>query len=115
MRCRRAAEDRTLSHSGKLSFCILLPKVVTLSVGVGDVSLADAEHLLQQSLIAKDCATQLGPILPLAATDHIIDGGKRKFLVIQMAVQHGWTNKIFPIFLINKTRRNPVLQNEHQS
>jgi len=60
--------------------------VVTLSVGVGDVSLADAEHLLQQGLIAKHRATQLDPILPLAATDHIIDGGKGKSLVVKMAV-----------------------------
>jgi len=77
--------------AGNPVFCILLPKVVTLGVGIGDVSLANAEHLLQHGPIAKHCATQVRPILPLAATDHIIDGGKGKSLVVKVAVQHGFT------------------------
>lgn len=92
MRWRRAAKDRTCPHSGKVPFGIVLPEVVPLGVWVIHMRLAHAQPLLQDDPIPKHCTPQVGPILPLATTDHVIDGGKGKVLMVQMAVDHEVSN-----------------------
>jgi hypothetical protein len=56
--------------------------MVTLSEGVLDMRATHAQYLFQQAAIAERGEAQLGPIPALAATNHIIDCGKRELLVI---------------------------------
>lgn len=63
--------------------------MLTLSVGIGDVRLADAHHFLQYGPIFERSPTQRGPIPPFAATDDVINGGQGELLMGKMTVQHG--------------------------
>lgn len=49
---------------------------------------AHAQHLLQEPAIQKGGPAQLGSVAPLAAPDHIVDGGEGKPPMVQMAVEH---------------------------
>ncbi len=62
---------------------------MALSAGVGGAMGADALDFVEQGVIFKSCPAQLGPVVPATATDHVVYGGERKALVVQVAVLHG--------------------------
>ena len=62
---------------------------MTLSAGVGGAMGADALDFVEQGAVFKSCSAQFGPVAPAAATDHVVYGGERKALVVQVAVLHG--------------------------
>lgn len=51
---------------------------------------ADAFDFVEQGVVCKSGPAQFGPITPATATDHVVYGGERKALVIQVAVLHGF-------------------------
>ena len=63
--------------------------MVTLGIRIGDVRLADAQHLLEQGAISQRGLSQLGPVPSLAASDDVVDGGQGVLLVGEMVVFHG--------------------------
>jgi hypothetical protein len=72
-----------------MCFCIVVPKMVALCVGVADVGLAHADYFVQGGAVAQCCQAQLYPVLPAATADHVVDGGDREVLVGDVAVLHG--------------------------
>ena len=50
---------------------------------------ADALDFVEQGVVCKSRPAQFGPVAPATATDHVVYGGERKALVIQVAVLHG--------------------------
>jgi hypothetical protein len=70
-------------------FGILPPEVVPLRVGIGGMCKRDAKNLFHEAAVFKGNLTQLGPVFALAAIDHIVEGRKRVFLMVQVPVQHG--------------------------
>ena len=70
-------------------FDIVHPKAMTLSAGVGGAMGADALDFVEQGVVCKSGSTQFGPVAPATATDHVVYGGERKALVIQVAELHG--------------------------
>ena len=71
-------------------FDIVQPKAMTLSAGVGSAMGADALDFVEQGVVCESCAAQLGPVVPATATDHVVYGGERKALVVQVVVLHGF-------------------------
>ena len=51
---------------------------------------ADALNFVEQGVVFKSGPAQFGPIAPATATDHVVYGGERKALVIQVAELHGF-------------------------
>jgi hypothetical protein len=51
---------------------------------------ADALDFVEQGVVLKGCPAQFGPVAPATATDHVVYGGERKALVIQVAVLHSF-------------------------
>ena len=62
---------------------------MALSAWVGGAMGADALDFVEQGAVCEGCAAQLGPVAPATATDHVVYGGERKALGIQVAVLHG--------------------------
>lgn len=60
--------------------------MVTLGIGIGDMRLAYPQHFFQHNPVCEHRLSQLGPILPLAARNYIVNGGKGELLMIQVAV-----------------------------
>ena len=75
-------------------FDIVQPKAMALSAGIGGAMGADALDFVEQGAVCKSCPAQFGPVAPAAATDHVVYGGERKALVIQVTVLHGL---LFPL------------------
>lgn len=48
----------------------------------------NAEDFLHESAVLESIRTQLRPVFPLAAFDHVVKSGQCVSPVIQMAVQH---------------------------
>jgi len=65
MRCNRAAEDSTRSHSGQVSFGIMLPEMITLGIGIRDMRLAN-----------------IHPVQPLTASNAIINSRQDPLFMI---------------------------------
>jgi hypothetical protein len=65
------------------------PEVIPLCIDVAGVSECDVKDLLHKDAVFEGHGAQLSPILALAAVNHIVEGGKRVLLMIQMPVQHG--------------------------
>ncbi len=86
MHWRWAAAASTCSQSGKVSFSILFPEVVTLGIGIGDVYLAHPQHFFQHGPIRKRRPAQRCPILPLAASDDVVNGGQGELLMGEVTV-----------------------------
>jgi hypothetical protein len=63
--------------------------VIPLRVGIFGVRDGDAKDFFHEGAVFKGNRAQLSPIRSLAAVDHIVEGGKRELLVIQMPMQHG--------------------------
>ncbi len=63
--------------------------MVALCVGITDVGLAHAGYFVQGGAVAQCCQAQLYPVLPAATADHVVDGGEREVLVVEVAVLHG--------------------------
>ena len=78
---------------------IVHPKAIALSAWVGGTMGADALDFVEQGVVCKSRSAQFGPVTPAAATDHVVYGGERKALVIQVAVLHS-----FLFFLYDGTR-----------
>jgi len=70
-------------------FDIVHPEMVTLGIGVRNVSVANLLHLVQQSTICQNGLAQVCPILPLTARDHIVNGREGEALMVEMAMKHG--------------------------
>ena len=66
--------------------------MVALSVGVGDVSPANAQDLLQDRGVAEGGLSEISPVLPLPASDYVVNCGKSVLLMIQVPVQHVCAN-----------------------
>ena len=62
---------------------------MTLSAWVSGAMGADALDFVEQGVVCKSRPAQFGPVAPATATDHVVYGGERKALVIQVAVVHG--------------------------
>jgi len=60
--------------------------MITLGIGVGDVRLAHPQHLFQCGPIRKRRPAQRSPILPLAAGDHVVNGGQGELLMGEVTV-----------------------------
>lgn len=69
---------------------IVHPKAIALSAWVGGAMGADALDFVEQGVVLKSGPAQFGPVAPATATDHVVYGGERKTLVIQVAVLHGF-------------------------
>jgi hypothetical protein len=66
------------------------PEVIPLRIGILSVCQSDAKDFLHDGAVFKGSGTQLSPILPLAAVDHIVDCGQDiSHPVIQVPMQHG--------------------------
>jgi hypothetical protein len=69
---------------------MLPPEVVPLRIRTVGVRESDAEDSFHDGTVFEGGGTQLSPILPLAALDHIVDCGPDiSHPVIQMPMQHG--------------------------
>ena len=74
IRYRRAAAESTRPPSGQVSFGAGFPKVVTLLIGVGHVGLAYPQDVFQEGSVGPGRPAQLGPVLPPAPGDDVVDG-----------------------------------------
>lgn len=52
------------------------------------MSAADLHNVVQQGPLSQHGPAQVGPILPTATGDHVIDGGRGKALMIEVAMKH---------------------------
>ena len=68
---------------------IVHPKAIALSAWVGGAMGTDALDFVEQVMVFKSRPAQFGPVAPATTTDHVVYGGERKALVIQVAVLHG--------------------------
>lgn len=64
---------------------------MALGAWVGRARSADALDFVEQGLVSESRPAQFGPVAPAPATDHVVYGGERKALVIQVAVLHGFS------------------------
>ena len=76
IRYKHAALDGTHSQSGSgaVGFDMVQPEVMALRAGVGGVVAADACDPVEQRLVPEGGATEVGPVLPPAAGDDVVDG-----------------------------------------
>src|ERR1035437_10085768 len=65
--------------------------MVPLGTWIGDVCAAHLFYLFQEFRASQDRQAQLLPILALATSDHIVNGGQAQLLVIKMPVNHGFS------------------------
>ena len=78
-----------------MGFDIVQPEMMALGVGVGDAWTADALHLVEQGAIGQHRPPQRRPVLSAAAGDHIVDGGEREALVVEVTMAHGGPDRFF--------------------
>ena len=72
-----------------MGFDIVQPEVMALRAGVGGAVAADAFDPVEQRLVAKGGAAEIGPVLPPAPGDDVVDGREGEALVmVEVAVQH---------------------------
>ena len=62
--------------------------MVPLRMGIGEMGPADALDPVKQGHIGVNGPAQVGPVRPLSASDHVVDGRKGIALVIEMTVLH---------------------------
>lgn len=62
--------------------------MVALSIGICHVCLGHPQHLFHNGPVSQRRATQLSPILPLAAGDYVVDGGQGELLMGEVTVVH---------------------------
>ena len=67
---------------------IVMPKLIALSVGISDVGTADPIYFAKRAAVTERRLAQSGPVIPAATADHIVDGGERELLVVEVAVLH---------------------------
>lgn len=65
------------------------PEMMALSVGVRNMGTADSFHFVCNGAVSQYRTPQFDPVSPATARDHIIDGGERVALMVEMAVAHG--------------------------
>jgi hypothetical protein len=65
----------TLSQSGKISFWIILPKVIPLSMWICITRLANPKNFLHNIAVIYRCVAQIGPIASLPPLNYIVDYG----------------------------------------
>ena len=63
--------------------------MVALGIGIADVRPTDSEDLFQHCPVLKRRPTQLCPVSPLAASDHVVNPGESQLLMSKMTMQHG--------------------------
>jgi hypothetical protein len=68
---------------------IVVPKLIALGVGIRDVGATDPIYFAKRATVTERRLAQGSPVLPAATADHIVDGGERELLVIEVAVLHG--------------------------
>ena len=76
IRCKHAALDGTHSQSGSgaVGCDMVQPEVTALRAGVGGAVAADACDPVEQRLFPEGGSTEIGPVLPPAAGDGVVDG-----------------------------------------
>jgi hypothetical protein len=62
--------------------------MVTLRVRVSKVGSADRFDLTHERVISKHRTTQIRPVPPPPARDHVVDGGECEVLMVEMSVEH---------------------------
>ena len=65
---------------------IVQPEMMALSVRIRDVGAAHPLDVIQHGRIRKCCAAHFSPIHPATASNHIVNGGRREALMVQMAM-----------------------------
>ena len=68
---------------------IVHPEVVALRIAVGQVRAANALYPLQYIATRQHAPTQINPVLPATATNHVINGRKAQTAGVDVAVVHG--------------------------
>ena len=71
-----------------MGFDIVQPEMMALRTGVVGTMAADAFDPVEQRLVPEGGATEIGPILPPAPGDDVVDGREGEALVVEVAVQH---------------------------
>lgn len=61
---------------------------MTLGIGIGNVGAADLFYLVKQRAISQHRPSQFSPVIPAATRYHVVDGGEREALMVQVAVKH---------------------------
>ena len=64
------------------------PEAVPLGVRVAGVGAADPLDPVEERRVGADGATQVGPVVPPASRDHVVDRRRRVPLVVEVAVLH---------------------------
>lgn len=65
---------------------MLLPEMVTPGIRIGDVRLANPQHLFQHGPISERHGAQRCPIVPLAAGDDVVDRSQGVLLMGEVTV-----------------------------
>lgn len=72
-----------------MCFGIVLPEVIALGERVSQVGAAHAVYFVQQARVSQNRLSQLGPVIPTAARNDVVDGGERVRWMVKVSVQHG--------------------------
>ena len=62
--------------------------MIALCVGICYVRAANALNFIEQGKVVQHGLTQLGPVLPTPARNHVVDGGEGQALVVKVPMEH---------------------------
>jgi hypothetical protein len=71
-----------------------VPEVMTLSVGIRNMSATDPLYFVKQRAVGQSRQSQICPITPAATRDHVVNGGEGEALMVQVSVQHEKVNQV---------------------
>ena len=71
-----------------VGFDVVVPKLVALGVGITNVGTADPIYFAKRATVTERRLAQCSPVIPAATADHIVDGGERQLLVVEVTVPH---------------------------
>ncbi|MGH8655594.1 MAG: hypothetical protein ACREYE_26995 [Gammaproteobacteria bacterium] len=91
-----------------MSFGIVFPKVVALRMGIGNVSQADAQHLLKERRLPQSGLSEIGPVPTLTTPDHIVNSGQGVLRMSEGSVEHG------PQFVVTRALHHTARRAEAQ-
>ena len=74
--------------------------MVALRARIGNVCAAHLLYFFTERGVGQDHQAQILPILAFATGDHIVNGRKAQFLMIQMPVDHGFSSLSFKSAII---------------
>ena len=67
---------------------IVMPKLIALGIGISDMGTTDPVDFAKRAPVTERSLAQSSPVLPAAPADHVVDGGERELLVIEVTVLH---------------------------